>query len=286
MPSILWEEHSLYSLFKLHWLIFFILITYLYFRKIVFDHKYDVTKSQMAYFMIAMILLVGLKVSPIDVIGKYYLFSAHVLQLSFIFFIAIPLLILSLPRDFFRQLIWNHRTRLFVTILSHPWLSLVTFNGLLTIYLIPPVYNFLQNFIVLHILAQAVLLICAIFMWIVIIQPVPELNTINHLLRAAYIFFASLLLMPIGFYFVIVQKVHFPLYFEVERAITPLLTTIYDQQLAGGILKITQMFSYAFALLFIMLEWGRREMEKEGTIDDKNIRYVRGVVIHLNERKK
>lgn len=286
MPSILMEEHSLYSLFKLHWLLLFIWFIYLYLRKIVFSKKYKVTASQVIYFFIAIILLISLKASPVDVIGKYYLFSAHVLQLSFIFFISIPLLILSLPRDFFRQLIWNHRTRFFVTILSHPWLSLVTFNGLLSLYLLPPIYNFVQSYVILHVLAQFVLLITAVFMWVVIIKPVPELNSVNHLLRAAYIFFASLLLMPIGFYFVLVEKVHFPLYFAAEGIITPLLTSIYDQQLAGGILKITQMFSYAFALLYLTLEWGRREMEKQGTIDEKNIRYVRGVVIHLDDRKK
>lgn len=286
MPSILMEEHTLYSLFKLHWLILFLVIIFIYFKKIVFNQQYTITASQIIYFFIAMILLIGLKASPIDVIGKYYLFSAHVLQLSFIFFIAIPLLILSLPRDFLRQLVWNYRTRLFVTILSHPWLSLFTFNGLLSLYLLPPVFNFLQQYVILHLLAQFILFINAIFMWFVIIQPVPELNTNHPLLRAAYIFLASVLLMPIGFYFVLVQKGHFPVYIEVEQVLTPLLTVIYDQQLAGGILKITQMFSYAFALLFITLEWGRRELAKEGTVDDKNIRYVRGVVIHLVQRKK
>src|SRR5690606_39829700 len=134
------------------------------------------------------------KASPIDVIGKYYLFSAHVLQLAFIFFIAVPLFILSLPRDFFRRFVWNYRTRFFVTLLAHPWISLFTFNGLLSIYLIPAVFNFLQQYVVLHAVAQFILFILAIFMWFVIIQPVPELNTNHQLVRAAYIFFASILL--------------------------------------------------------------------------------------------
>lgn len=285
MPAILMEEHSLYSLFKLHWLVLCIWLIYLYTRKITLSHHYSVTGNQITYFFIAILLLIVLKASPIDVIGKYYLFSAHVLQLAFIFFIAVPLFILSLPRDFFRKFVWNYRTRFFVTLLTHPWISLFTFNGLLSIYLIPAVFNFLQQYVVLHAVAQFILFILAIFMWFVIIQPVPELNTNHPLVRAAYIFFASILLMPIGFYFVLVQKAHFPLYYEVEQMLTPLLTAIYDQQLAGGILKITQMFSYAFALLFITLEWGRREFAKEGTVDDKNIRYVRGVVVHLHDRK-
>lgn len=279
------ENHSFYSLFKIHWFILSGLAVYLYVKHIVSGRLYEVKQSQRLYFFIAIFLFLLLKASPLDIIGTYYLFSMHVLQISFLCFIVIPLFILSMPRTFLRRLIWNYRTRLIVTILSHPWLSLITFNGLLTIYFIPAVFTFLQTNIIAHIFSQTILVVTALFMWFVIIQPVREFQTLNHLLRAAYIFFASLILMPIGFYFVIVQKVHLPIYYEMEGLLTPVLTIIYDQQLAGGILKITQMFSYAFALLFIMLEWGRREQEKEGLVDEKNIRYVRGVVIHLDDKK-
>lgn len=285
MFTFLLENHSLYSLFKLHWLLLCGLFAYLYMKRIVVGSLFKVSTSQRCYFFIATSLLIILKASPLDVIGTYYLFSVHVFQIAFICFVVIPLYILSMPRNYLRQFIWNYRTRFVVTILSHPWLSLIVFNGLLSIYFIPNVFTFLQAHVIVHIIYQTILVITAVFMWFVIIQPVRELQTLNYLLRAVYIFLASLILMPIGFYFVIVQRIHLPLYYEVEGAITPLLTIIYDQQLAGGILKLTQMFSYAFALLFIMLEWGRREQEKEGTIDEKHLRYVRGVVIHLDDKK-
>lgn len=285
MWQYLWEHHSLYSLFKVHWFVISLLFFYIYVKRFIFTKVYEVTTTQRIYFFIALTLLTVLKASPLDVIGTYYLFSVHVLQISFICFIVLPLLMLSMPRPFLRQLIWHYRTRFVVTILSHPWLSLVVFNGLLSIYFMPNIFTFLQQHTLIHIAYQTILVITALFMWFVIIQPVREFQTLNYLLRAAYIFFASLILMPIGFYFVIVQQIHLPLYYEVEGVITPLLTIIYDQQLAGGILKLTQMFSYAIALLFIMLEWGRREQEKDGTIEEKNIRYVRGVVIHFEDKK-
>lgn len=286
MLNYLLEHHPLYGLFKVHWFLLIVFFIYLYMKKIVVGELYRVTGNQRFYFFSAMFILLCLKVTPIDVIAAYYLFSAHVVQLSFVYFIVIPLIILSLPTNFLRRLVWNHRARITVSILSHPWLSLVTFNGLLTIYLIPAVFNFLHRIPLLAYLYQGILLISAIFMWVVIIQPIPEMKRINHLLRAVYIFIASVLLMPIGFYLVLVQKVHYPIYYKLEGVLFPVLTMIYDQQLAGGILKITQMFSYAFALLFIILQWGRREEEKEGLIEEENIRYVRGVVIHLNNDKR
>lgn len=284
--SLLLDNHSWYVLFKIHWIAIFTYGAYLYYKNIINSPLYRVTGNQRLYFMIAIVTLLLLKATPLDVLGKHYLFSAHLLQLSFTYFIAIPLLILSFPVDFLRQLIWHHRTKLLVSLLSHPWLSLITFNGLLTLYLIPAVYTFVQGHFLLHVLFQFILLTTSIFMWWVIIQPIPEMKELNYLLRAAYIFFASLALIPIGFYFILVEQAHFPVYMQVEGVIFPSLTAVYDQQIAGGILKITQMFSYAFALLFIILEWGRREEAKEGQVDDENIRYVRGVVIHMNKDKK
>jgi len=247
---------------------------------------YYVTTIQQSYFFIALILLFIVKGTPLDVIGTNYLFSAHVLQLSILYFIIIPLVILSLPTTLLRRFIWNHRMRFTVNLLANPWWTLIAFNGLLSIYLIPTVFNFIHSHIVLSVLAQLILFINATFMWWVIVHPLPEIKGLSHLMRAFYIFLASLALFPIGFYYVIIQKPLFPVYMEMERVLIPAFTAIYDQQAAGGILKIAQLGSYSIALLIILFAWARIEEKKEGTIDEEHIRYVRGVVVHLDKDKK
>jgi len=222
----------------------------------------------------------------LDLIATHYLFSAHVLQLSLIYFVAIPLLILSFPVNFLRKYIWNHRTKFVLKILAHPWLTLITFNGLLSIYLIPAIFNFIHMNMALSFIAQCILIINAILMWWVIIHPVPEIKGLNYLLRAFYIFLASLALFPIGFFYVIMQNAYLPIYIPVETALIPALTSVYDQQLAGGILKIIQLASYSFALLILFFQWGNKEKKKEGLVEEKNIRYIRGVVIHLDQDNK
>lgn len=284
--AFLLENHSLYALFKLHWLALLLVVSYFYIKKIVRSTFYKVTRNQKTYFYTATFLLFIIKATPLDVIGTYYLFSAHIFQLSLIYFVIIPLFLLSLPVSLLRQLVWNHRTKFILNMLSHPWLSLITFNGLLTIYLIPSVFNFFHGTMILEDIFLFFLLVNAIFMWWIIIHPLPELRGLSYFMRAAYIFFASLALIPIGFFFVIVQHAHFPFYVATEGELVSVLTSIYDQQLAGGILKITQMTSYAFALLMIVLKWGKQEEAKEGTVEEENIRYVRGVVIHLDKEKK
>src|SRR5690606_32971271 len=123
------------------------------------------------------------------------------------------------------------------------------------------------------------------FMWWVIIHPVPEIKGFNYLMRAAYIFLASVALFPIGFFYVIIQEAHFPAYIHVAKDIIPALTPIYDQQLAGGILKVIQLATYCIALLFILLKWGKQEQAREGQVDEEHIKYVRGVVIHLDKNR-
>lgn len=276
----------MYTLFKVHWIIIILAVVYFYIKTIIQSPLYSVTSKQKFYFFTAIILLLVVKATPFDVISTHYLFSAHIMQLSVVFFISIPLLILSLPVNFLRQYIWNHRTRFALNILAHPWLTLITFNGLLTIYLIPAVFNIIHTNIFLSFITQAILFVSAIFMWWVIIHPVPEIKGLDYLLRALYIFLASLALFPIGFYYVIIQSAHFPVYIPVERELIHSLSSIYDQQLAGGILKVMQLASYSFVLLILLFKWGKQEEAKEGSVDEEHIRYARGVVIHLDKEKK
>jgi len=279
-------NHSWYALFKFHWALFLFVISYIYVKNLIQSPLYNISNQQKLYFFTAVSLVFIIKATPLDIISQHYLFSAHVLQLSLVFFIAIPLFVLSFPVNFLRQYIWNHRTRFVINVFAHPWLTLIAFNGLLTIYLIPAIFNLIHSNIVLSLLAQIILLINAIFMWWVIINPVPEIKGLDYLLRALYIFLASLALFPIGFFYVIIQDAQFPVYIPVTGALIPTLTAVYDQQLAGGLLKVLQLASYSFALLLLLFKWGKQEEAKEGQVDEENIRYARGVVIHLDKDKK
>jgi len=258
----------------------------LYTVKVIRSPLYKVSSNQILYFFIAMATFFFIKASPLDVIGKYYLFSAHTLQMSLAYFLALPLLILSIPTVILRQYVWHHQTKLIVKMLSHPWMSLITFNGFLSIYFIPSVFKAVQTSLIATVIVQIILFISAIFMWFVIINPLPEIKGLSYILRAFYIFLASVILMPTGFFYVVIQVEHFPYYSAVAGDLIRGFTAIYDQQAAGGILKISQLASYSYALLIIAFKWGRLEQEREGQVDEENIRYVRGVVIHLDKNNK
>jgi len=284
MMDFLLEHHSIYGLFKLHWIMLVAISIFLYYRYVQFSRLYETAFKHHFSFYTAMSLILLVKATPLDILGSHYLFSAHVLQGSVIYFVIVPLLILSFPVSFYRKYLWNHRIKFLLAIFSHPWLTLITFNGLLTIYYVPFVFNFIHPSFILMSIAQIALAFAAFFTWWVILQPLPELKNFDYLLRAVYIFLASVLLMPIGFFFLIKLEAHFPIYIAVSQEVVPVLTPIYDQQLAGGILKVMQMFSYAIALLYIMFSWAKDEQRIAGQAGDDHVRYVRGVVVHLPKK--
>src|SRR5699024_11661615 len=126
-------------------MIILVVVTFLYVRKVVRSPLYEVTAAHVTYFYIAIFLLLNIKATLLDVLGTHYLFSIHTWQMAFTYFIVIPLLLLSLPRNFLRQYIWGHRTKFAVNILAHPWLTLVFFNGLLTLFFISSVFILLYS---------------------------------------------------------------------------------------------------------------------------------------------
>jgi len=278
--------YAWYELFGPVWFVGLALLSYLYMKKIVLSHRYQTTQYHVRYFFSAVIMLYILKGTPFAVIADDYVFSAHVLQLSAMFFVIAPLLILSLPKDLLNQYFWNHRLKMTMKVLGHPWLTALSFNGLVTVYFIPRVFNLLQEYTLLLSAAQVILMVNAFLLWWVIISPVPKVSNLSYLTRVGYIFFTAALLMPIGIFLLVIQQAHYPVYETVAGEFFPGLTAVYDQQLAGGILKVIQLASYIFALLKIVIAWGKKEEEKEGEVGDKNIRVVQGIPIRLNNKKR
>src|SRR5690625_5850977 len=88
------EYHSFYSLFKIHWLILGFVAAYFYIKKVVHSQIYSIITRQKIYFFIALSLVFILKVTPLDLIGKYYLFSFNVVYISIFFFLLLIFFIL------------------------------------------------------------------------------------------------------------------------------------------------------------------------------------------------
>lgn len=281
----IFSNYTWYELWGPEWLAVLFILSYLYVRKIVASKLYETTSSQVKYFFTAVVLLYAVKGSPFSVIANEYMFSAHMFQISIMLFVVTPFFILSLPADFFRRYFWDYRMRNAIKLFAHPWMTAIFFNGLVTIYFVPSVFNTIHASVLLSFIAQTILMLHAFFMWWTIITPLPEVSKLSDFTRAAYVFCTALLLMPIGVFLIIIEKAHYPIYAANIGEILPFMTPVYDQQLAGATLKAIQLTSYGIALFKIMMKWAKKEEDKEGQVDSDNIRIVRGVVIHLDDKK-
>ncbi|MDQ0213988.1 putative membrane protein [Oikeobacillus pervagus] len=261
-----------------------LLFAYLYKRFVIgSDHEEAVSKKQMNYFYISLILFYIMNGSPFNVMADQYLFSAHVLGLSILLFVIPPFFILSLPMTRIRQYFWNHQKKELMNFLLHPWFTGITFNVALTLYLTPRVFNVIHESPFFSFLYQLLLFAAALFVWWTIIVQVPGLKNLSEFGRICYIFLLSLLLMPIGIYLLIGENLSYQMSEIASFGLLPAFTGRYDHQLAGGILKTIQLLSYGIAMFIIMRNWARREEAEEGKVPDENIRLVQGVVIHLKE---
>ncbi|TMN22911.1 cytochrome c oxidase assembly protein [Lentibacillus cibarius] len=284
--SNLLANYAWYELVGLVTLVVAVLLCYWYINTIIKAPHYNVTNKQKTYFFIAVGLFYLVKGTPFDVIADDYLISALVLQLSVMSFVAVPLFILSLPVEYLSVFFWRYkRAKIARMIFAHPWPLAVVFNGLVTLFLIPSIFDIIHANAWLQFLYEVLLVTFAFLTWWIIIQPSRDIADHSYFMRVAYVFFTALFLMPIGIFLLVVQDPLYTAYMDVAGELLPALSAVYDQQLAGALLKVLQLSSYSFALFYLLKMWGLNEWENEGEVDDDK-RVVQGIVIQLNDRNK
>lgn len=237
------------------------LLSFLYARLVSSD-KYVFKRMQRFYFYSALILFYLFVGSPFAVIAAEELFSAHVVELTVMLFVVPPLFILGLPKEFLRSFFWSYRTRFVLKLFTHPWVTALLFSLLLSAYLAPDIFNFLQKHTLLLGSAQLIMLGAAFLMWWTIISPLPEMNRLSESVRVMYVFVASLLLLPIGIFLLVAESPFYEVY-RPGQQLLPNLTALQDQQLAGGVLKGIQLTSYGIALFLLISRWAKKEEEPD-----------------------
>lgn len=280
------SNHSFFEWFNPLSILFILGLGIFYYKYFIKSKKYSLRPYQKPMFYISLTLLFILYASPFHLIANYYLFSAHMMQLAFTYFIITPLLIMSIPATVYERISWNYRFRITMKMAGHPWLTLIVFNLLFSVYFIPSVFNTLQKLWLLYLIFHFLLVIYAFFMWWSILGPARRINHLKPLTRIALIFFASMALMPIGFYHLLVLSARYAPYTLTEAEFIPVLTNVYDQQLAGGILKLIQLSSFIFVMYKIVKAWAIQMQEKDGDPLDENLRVVQGIMIRTNESSK
>jgi putative membrane protein len=198
--------------------------------------------------------------SPISLLS-HELFSMHMTQMTIMYIVMPPLLLLGIPGWFVRPLFKIKVFRGLLTFFTRPLIILFVFNGLLSIYHVPAVFNFIMESHLYHNISHTILLLAALCMWWPVICPVEELDKVKPLHKLGYIFANGVLLTPACALIMFADATIYPMYSQVSTF--SIMTPLQDQQTGGVIMKITQEVVYITAIALVFSRWFKIQREQD-----------------------
>ena len=253
-----------------------------------FSENAPASVKNISLFVSGMILLYICKGSPLDLMG-HLTFSAHMTQMALLYLVVPPLLILGLPVWFLRAIVNKPIIKLIMRALTMPLIAIILFNGLFSFYHIPIIFDVVKTNVALHAFTTTVLFIAAVMMWWPLVNPLPEMPTLNGLKKVAYIFADGILLTPACALIIFADTSLYATYTDPAAWANALqlcvpqsmlasidltgpqmfssLPVVDDQRLGGVIMKIIQEIVYGVILTIVFFEWVRKEREKEEELD-------------------
>lgn len=252
------------------------------------------TGKQQAYFYTALLLLYIVKGSPIDLLTHITL-TAHMIQMA-VYLLVVPIFIIKgLPEWIWKKVLYAPVVGPTVKLLTKPVVSLLLFNLLFSLYHIPTIFDYSKSSPVAHSMISIILIIAAFIMFLSIVPPVKELDTMKHpLLKIAYILAGSLLITPACILIIFAETPLFAAYTSdgawlkalslcvpdgVLQGISSTLSgpemftsmgTLEDQQLGGIIMKFMQEIVYGVIYTSIFFKWfNKKEVHKIDPIPEE-----------------
>ncbi|OPX03277.1 cytochrome c oxidase assembly factor CtaG [Geobacillus sp. LEMMY01] len=277
------------ALWSPYFLAFLLLITCLYFMivgpwRTRFTKEGPPTRKQKAYFVTGIVFLYISLGSPVDLLGRL-IFSAHMIQMAILSFMAPPLLILGIPNWLFERLFEIRPLKAAVTLLTKPLFAVVLFNSLFSFYHVPFIFDLANSNALYHAVITTMIFIAAWMMWWPLLNKMPGWQSLSGLKKIGYIFADGALLTPACALIIFAGKPLYATYYDPQMWLKSLalcvpadtlasldltgpemffaVPLLYDQQLGGILMKIIQEIIYGIMLFFAFREWYRKEKEKE-----------------------
>ena len=217
------------------------------------------TRRQVRLFLSFIALVLVTLVSPLDVIGNDYLFSAHITQVVILTTLSPPLLLLSLPDWLLNPLFRAGPLRQMTQGMGFLFLATFLFNANFALWLLPALYNPAVQHAPLHDLQSLIFLFTGILNWWPLITPVREGQHWSHPTQLLYLFLDGI---PLGFVCIILFYINQPAYAAYVNS--PHLwgiSALADFQLGAIILYAPGLLIDIVVLSIIFFKWLARQEE-------------------------
>jgi putative membrane protein len=196
-----------------------------------------VARRYIITFVAAWALLALTLISPLDALGRGYLFAAHTLQLFIIITAVAPLLMLGLPDTLGYRLLPTRKLReagrdpLFTVV------AVVLFNMLILVWHAGPYYEAALHSAPLHDLQMLTFLIAGVLTWWPLLTPADQHHRLSSPMQILYLAAESLPLDVFGIFTLFAAGPFYQTYANAPRVVG-WLSVIADQQVGGGILAV------------------------------------------------
>lgn len=199
--------------------------------------------------------------TPIHALAEHYLFSIHMLQHVLLFYVAAPLLLLSIPgwvlHPVTKYPFWDRLLR-FAT---NPIFALLLFNGQYAFWHLPRMYQaalFNHN---IHMLQHAVNMLAALLVWWPVVGRSKDYRPLSDAARVLYIFLFSVAGIGVYGYVTFESEVLYPFYSSAPRLWG--ISVEHDQVISGIIMKLGTAVVMVTTFLAALIRWFKNEEDPD-----------------------
>jgi putative membrane protein len=200
-------------------------------------------------------------VSPLDALGRAYLFSAHTLQLFLLITVVAPLFLIGLPEWLWWTLLPTRALRDATRGVLFPTVAVIAFNGIILIWHVAPFYEAALHSPSLHDLQNASFLLAGLLTWWPLLTPLDRHTRLASPFQILYLVVESLPLDVFGAFTLFAQRVFYPTYALAPRLFG--LSPLADQAIGGAILAVPGNLLDIVLMSLAFFGWIAREEQAQ-----------------------
>jgi putative membrane protein len=218
-------------------------------------------RRRIVAFAAGWLTLVLALVSPLDALGRAYLFSAHTLQLFLLITVVAPLFLIGLPEWLWWTLLPTRALRDATRGVLFPTVAVIAFNGIILIWHVAPFYEAALHSAPLHDLQNASFLLAGLLTWWPLLTPLDRHTRLASPFQILYLVVESLPLDVFGAFTLFAQRVFYPTYALAPRLFG--LSPLADQAIGGAILAVPGNLLDIVLMSLTFFGWIAREEQAQ-----------------------
>jgi putative membrane protein len=218
-------------------------------------------RRRIAAFAAGWLTLALALVSPLDALGRAYLFSAHTLQLFLLITVVAPLFLIGLPEWLWWTLLPTRALRDATRGVLFPTVAVIAFNGIILIWHVAPFYEAALHSAPLHDLQNASFLLAGLLTWWPLLTPLDRHTRLASPFQILYLVVESLPLDVFGAFTLFAQRVFYPTYALAPRLFG--LSPLADQAIGGAILAVPGNLLDIVLMSLAFFGWIAREEQAQ-----------------------